>query len=83
MHPDDYHYLTFHVPGIGQIQSIRMLQGVRTSIFTFNKLMNIVFKSIPTPQPEPLLYHGKSAQDPAFFAFYIDDIFEVFKTYYE
>ncbi len=61
VHPDDRHYLDFHVSGIGQIQPTRMPQGARTSIFTFNELMNIVLGPIPAPQPEPSLLHGKSA----------------------
>ncbi len=83
VHSDDRHYLAFHVPGIGQIQPTRMPQGARTSIFTFNELMNIVLGPIPAPQPEPLLLYGKSTQDPASLTFYMDDIFRAFKTYHE
>ncbi len=83
VHPNDRHYLTFHIPGIRQIQPTCMPQEARTSIFTFNKFINIVLGSIPAPQPESLLLHGKSAQDPVSLVSYMDDIFEAFKTYHE
>ena len=81
VHPDDRHYLAFHVPGIGQVQPTRMSQGARTLSFTFNNLMNIVLRPIPTFQLEPSLLHGKTTKDSASFAFYMDDIFEAFKTH--
>lgn len=44
---NNWHYLAFHIPRIGQVQPTRMSQGARTSFFIFNELMNIVFGSIP------------------------------------
>ena len=83
VHPDDCHYLAFHVPGIGQVQPTRMPQGARTSSFTFNELMNIVLRLIPTPQPEPSLLHGRTTKESTSLAFYMDDIFGAFKTHQE
>ena len=45
--------------------------------------MNIVLGPIPTSQPGPLLLHGKITKDFASFAFYMDDIFGVFKIHQE
>ena len=78
---DDCHYLAFYILGIGQIQSTFMLQGSRTSSFTFNKLMIIVLGPIPTAQSESLLLYGKTTKDSASLAFYMDDIFGAFKTH--
>ena len=83
VHPDDHHYLAFHVPGIGQVQPTRMPQGARTSVFTFGELMNIVLRPIPSPKTELSLLHTKTPQDSALLAFYMDDTFGAFKTYQE
>ena len=80
IHLDDRHYFAFYVPGIGQVQPTRISQGARTSSFTFNKLINIVLGPILEPQPELSLLHKKTAKDIALLAFYIDNIFEAFKT---
>ncbi len=82
MYLDDHHYLPFYVPGIGQIQLTCIPQRTKTFIFIFNELMNIILEPIPAPQSESSVHHGKSIQDPASLAFYIDDIFEAFKTYH-
>ena len=58
-----------------------MPQGARTSCFIFNELINIIFRSIPSPQPELLLLYNKTAKKSASFTFYMDDIFGAFKTY--
>lgn len=60
-----------------------MLQRAKTSIFIFNKLMNIVLGSIPALQLELLLFYGKNFLDSASLVFYRDDIFGGFETYYE
>ena len=81
VHPDDRHYLAFHVPGIGHVQPTCMPQRVKTSFFTFDELMNIVLGPISSPQPEPSLLYRKTAKNTALLGFYIDDIFGIFKTY--
>ena len=80
VYPDDRHYLAFHIPRIGQVQPIRMSQGARASFFIFNELMNIIFRPISLPQPELLLLNRKTTKNSACFTFYMDDIFETFKT---
>ena len=57
------------------------LQGARTSVSTFGKLMNILLGLISSPKPEPSLLHVKTSKDFASLAFYINDIFRAFKTY--
>ena len=81
VHPDDHHYLTFYVPGIGQVQPTHMSQGARTSVFIFGEPMNIILEPIPSPKPEPSLFHVKTPKDSALLAFYMNDIFGTFKTY--
>ena len=49
IYPDDCYYLTFYVPGIGQVQSKRMPQRAKTSSLTFNKLINIVLRPVFVP----------------------------------
>ena len=83
VHPDKRYYLAFHVPGINQVQPICMSQVARTSVFTFGELINIVFGPIFSPMPEPSPLHAKTPKDSASLAFYMDDIFGVFKTYQE
>ena len=80
LHPDDRHYLAFHIHRIGQIQSTRMSQEVRTLSFIFNEPMNIVFGLIPISQSELLLLHRKTTKDSAPFLFYMNDIFGAFQT---
>ncbi|KAG7007159.1 hypothetical protein G7Y79_00011g030570 [Physcia stellaris] len=80
VHPEDRHYLAFHIPGIGQLQPTRMPQGTRTSSFTFTELMNILLGAIPPPNPEPSLLHNADGSDPNA-GFYIDDIFGGFETW--
>lgn len=75
VHPEDRHYLAFHIPGIGQLQPTRMPQGTRSSSFTYTELMNIILGPIPSPNPEPSLMHSKHHGKPADACFYIDDIF--------
>ena len=58
-----------------------MLQEARISSFTFNKLINIALGLIPAPHLESSLLYKKTAKKTALLAFYIDNIFEVFKTY--
>ncbi len=55
VHPEDRHNLAFSVPGVGQLQPIRMPQGQRSSSFTFNELGHIAFGALPEPNPEPSL----------------------------
>ena len=43
--------------------------------------MNLVLGFIPVSHPKSLLFYGKTTKNIASFAFYMDDIFEVFKTY--
>lgn len=43
--------------------------------------MSISFGPILLSQPKPLLFYKKTAKNTASFAFYMDDIFEAFKTY--
>lgn len=83
VHPDDRHYLAFHVLGIGQVQPTRMPQGAKTLFLTFGELMNIVLGPIPSPQPEPSLLYGKTAKNTPSLAFYMHEIFGAFKTYQE
>ena len=83
IHPDDGHYLAFYVPRIDQVQPTHMPQGARISSFSFNEFMNIVFGPIPVLQPEPSLLYRKTAKDTTLLAFYMDDIFGVFKTHEE
>ena len=83
MYFDDCHYFIFHVSRIEEVQSTRMSQGARTSVFTFGKLMNIVLGPIPSPKLEPSLFHAKISKNSTLPAFYIDDIFKAFKTYQE
>lgn len=58
-----------------------MLQRARTLFFTFNKLINIILRSITSPQPELLLFYAKIPNNFALLAFYIDDIFGTYKSY--
>ena len=58
-----------------------MSQRVKTSVFTFGELMNIVFGPILFPKPELSLLHAKTPKNSALLAFYIDNIFGAFKTY--
>lgn len=51
--------------------------------FTFDQLINIVLRLILLLQPELLLVYKKTAKDIALLTFYINNIFEVFKTYQE
>lgn len=60
-----------------------MPQGAKTLFFTFGELINIVLGPIPSSQLKSLLFYRKIAKNTALFAFYIDDIFEAFKTYQE
>ena len=83
VYPDDRHYFAFPVPGIGHLQSTDMSQGARTSSFTFNELMNIVFRPILIPQPEPSLLHARTTKKFISLAFYIDGIFGAFETHQE
>lgn len=78
---DNRHYLAFYILKIGQIQPTYISQEAKTSSFTFDKLIDIVFRPILSPQSEPSLFHGKNAKNTALFAFYINNIFETFKTY--
>lgn len=80
-HSDDYHYLAFHLPRIGQVQPNYISQRPKILFFTFNKLISIVFGLILLSQPEFLLFYGITDQDIASLIFYIDDIFRAFKTY--
>lgn len=57
-----------------------MPQGDRTSVFTFDKLINNVFGPIYFFMPELLLPYAKIPKNSTLLAFYIDDIFEIFKT---
>lgn len=75
VHPEDRHYLAFHIPGVGQLQPTRMPQGTRSSSFTYTELMNIILGAIPEPQPEPSLLHQEDPSKQADLCFYIDDIF--------
>lgn len=75
VHPDDRHYLAFHIPGLGQLQPTRMPQGTRTSSFTFTELMNIALGPIPPPHVEPSLLHPKTKTGAPDMAFYMDDCF--------
>ena len=43
--------------------------------------MNIVLGPISSPKSEPSLLHTKTSKDSPLLAFYINDIFEAFKTY--
>ncbi len=45
--------------------------------------MNIILGLILAFQAKLSIFHRKSAQDSASLAFFIDDIFGVFKIYYE
>lgn len=81
VHPEDRWMLSFTIPGIGQLQPTRMLQGTRTSSFTFEELMLIAFGRITPPQPEPsLLEWGEKGEPPAM-AFYLDDGFSAGDSY--
>lgn len=46
IHPNNCHYLVFHILGIGQIQPICMLQGPRILFYIFGKFMNIILRLI-------------------------------------
>ena len=81
VHPNNGHYLAFHVPRIGQIQPTHMLQRAKTSCFIFSELINIVLGPIPSSKPKPSLLHGKTAKDSTSLAFYMNNIFRVFKIY--
>lgn len=83
VYPDDHdrHYFLFHLPRIEIIQPTRMLEEAGISSFTFNKLIKIILGLISAPQAKLLLLHKKTTRDSAIFIFYIDDIFEAFKTY--
>lgn len=81
IHTNDRYYLAFYISAIGQVQPTRMLQGAKTLVFTFNKLINIIFKPILSLQLDFSLFYKKTAQNIALLAFYIDNIFEAFKTY--
>ena len=83
IHPDDRYYFAFHVLGMRSVQPSHMSQIARTLSYTFNELMNIVLGLIPISQTQSLLLNRKTTEDSALFAFYIDDIFEVFKNYQE
>lgn len=58
-----------------------MLQKPRTSSFYFDELINIVFTSNSSLLSKPLFFYGKTSEDIASITFYIDNIFEAFKTY--
>ena len=75
VHPEDRHYLSFHIPGIGQLQPTRMPQGTRSSSFTYTELMNIILGPIPEPNPEPSLLHSEHHSKAPDSCFYIDDVF--------
>ena len=81
VHPEDRHYLTFHVPGIDQLQPTRMPQSIRTSSFTFIELINIILRLISEPYPEPSLLHAIIHTTSSSIFFYIDDIFGDHKTF--
>ena len=76
---EDRHYFAFYIPGIGQLQPIRMPQGSRSAGFTMFELMNIALGPIPAPDAEPsLLYNLEDDDDPfelALLSYYADDIF--------
>lgn len=83
VHHDERHYLTFHVRGIGQVESTRMPQRARISSFTFNELMNIVLGPILAAHLKLSLLHRKITHELVSLAFYMDNIFGAFKTYHE
>lgn len=58
-----------------------MSQNARTLTFTFDKLINIVFKPILLSESKLLLLYRKIAKNTASFPFYIDNIFGAFKIY--
>ena len=80
---DDRQYLRFHVSEISQVQPTCISQRAKTLFFIFGKLIKIVLGLILSSQSELSLIYRKTAKDTTSLAFYIDNIFETFKTYQE
>lgn len=83
VYPNDRHYFVFYVSEIIQIQHTHIPERARTPFFIFNKLMNIFLGPIPSLQFKRLLLYRKTTKESTLLAFYIDKIFEDFKTYQE
>lgn len=52
LHLEDRHIFAFTVPGIGQVQPTRVMQGSTSSRFSFTELIDITLGKIPEPNPE-------------------------------
>ena len=81
LHPDDRHYFSFTISGIGQIQPTRMQQGSQSAGFTMTELAYRAFGAIPAPMPEPSLLHSADPTIPPPLTFYMDDFFGGFKDF--
>lgn len=75
------HYFTYHVFEIDQVKLTRMLYEVRMPSFTFNKLINIVFRPIHLLLSEFSIFYRKTVKDTDSLSFYMNNIFRTFKTY--
>jgi len=75
IHPDDRYLLAFSVPGMGQYQLTRMLQGERSASFTMTELMHIALGAILPLDPEPSLMYGGERPDVQHCSVFIDNGF--------
>lgn len=83
LHPDDRHFFSFTISGIGQVQPTRMQQGSKSAGFTMNELVYRAFGALPPPIREPSLLHSSSPTDLPVLTFYMDDFFGGFQNFEE
>ena len=81
LHPDDRHFFSFTISGIGQVQPTRMQQGSQSAGFTMTELVYRAFGFIPEPHSEPSLLHSADPAIPPPLTFYMDDFFGGFKDF--
>lgn len=89
VHPEDRHSFALSMPGMGQLQPIRMPQGYCTASFSFTELMYLVLGQIPATEKflgmRSLLLPEEERRLPGA-TFYIDAIlsgFEIFDEGYK
>ncbi|KAI1003138.1 hypothetical protein K3495_g5065 [Podosphaera aphanis] len=86
VHPEDRHYFAFSMPGMGQLQPTRILEGSCSASFSFTELMYLVLEQVPKTDKFPgmsSLLIPKAVDQLPGATFYTDDIFSGFKTFDE
>ena len=81
LHPEDRHYFTFKISGIGQIQPTRLQQGSQSTRFTMTELSYRAFGPIPAPHPEPSLFDSPDSAIPPSLVFYMNDFLGGFQDF--